>query len=775
MNEELKIIITAEISKLKKELETAQRKVKETADKGESGFKKFGNAAKTAGKAVAAGLKVALTAIAAGATALVALAESTREYRTEQAKLNTAFETAGAKAGQAQKTYNDLYRVLGESDVAVEAAGHLAQLTTNEKELSEWTTICQGVYATFGDSLPIEGLTEAANETAKVGKVTGQLADALNWAGISEDEFNQKLEACNDEAEREKLIRSTLTKTYKEAAAQYEKTAKSILDANEAQAKLTQGLAELGEAVEPVVTIFKKGFADALLGITPQFKKVTQALTDMVNGVKGSKEKLGKAVEDLMGNIITTITTKLPKIIEVGTQIVMSLANGIAKNLPQIAQCAVEMVTKLAETVIQELPTLIQNIVNALPSTITILINGIVNLFSMITSNISQIIAPIIEALPDILVAIVDGVMSNLDVLIEGCINLVLAIVENIPLIIQGLIEALPQIIESIVKGLIECVPQLIEGLIKVIAGVVAALPQIFIELVNGISKIFTDIWNGICEIFAPVAEWFGDIFGKAWEAIQKAWDAVVQWFQDLWNGICNVFKDIGTWFGDKWDEAWKAVTDAWDGAVQWFQDLLDKIWLAFDTTIGWIEDAWNGLMWLLGIKTEETKVDVETATTFMKNGFSGISPVAKQAANTIYNEFKKAGNNTKGLMGGVCTTVCNLLDRMKLTASSTHSFISGLSFAVSGFNIPKMATGGIVNTPTFAQIGEAGTEAVVPLENNLGWLDKLAGMLGDRLGVGNSNRPIVLQVDGKTFAQTSIDSINQLTKQTGVLPLRIV
>ncbi len=88
--------------------------------------------------------------------------------------------------------------------------------------MSEWTTICEGVYATFGASLPIEGLTEAANETAKVGTVTGTLADALNWAGISEDAFNEKLAACNTEAEREALIRQTLNGAYAEAAAGYE-------------------------------------------------------------------------------------------------------------------------------------------------------------------------------------------------------------------------------------------------------------------------------------------------------------------------------------------------------------------------------------------------------------------------------------------------------------------------------------------------------------------------------------------------------------------------
>ena len=95
--------------------------------------------------------------------------------------------------------------------------------------MSEWTTICEGVYATFGDSIPIEGLTEAANETAKVGQVTGTLADALNWAGISEDAFNEKLAACNTEAEREKLIRETLNGVYSDAASNYEKNAAAML------------------------------------------------------------------------------------------------------------------------------------------------------------------------------------------------------------------------------------------------------------------------------------------------------------------------------------------------------------------------------------------------------------------------------------------------------------------------------------------------------------------------------------------------------------------
>ena len=115
------------------------------------------------------------------ATAFLATAETSREYRTDQAKLTSAFKTAGYSAETAKEAFLEIYSLMGEDDTAVEAANHLAELTKNEEDLAKWTgTILPGVFAKFGDSLPLEGLTEAANETAKVGKVTGPLADALN-------------------------------------------------------------------------------------------------------------------------------------------------------------------------------------------------------------------------------------------------------------------------------------------------------------------------------------------------------------------------------------------------------------------------------------------------------------------------------------------------------------------------------------------------------------------------------------------------------------------
>lgn len=222
-----------------------------------------------------AGLKGLAGTVTAAVAGLTAAAEATREYRMDMGKLNTAFEDNGFSAQAATGAYTDLVGILGETDQSVEAANHLAKLTDNEKDLATWTgDILPGVFATFGDSLPIEGLTEAANETAKVGQVTGPLADALNWAGISEDKFNESLAKCNSEQERQKLIMETLVGTYGSASAAYKETNADVIAANEANAAWTESMAQVGAAVEPLITQVKTVGAALLSDLVPIIEKI---------------------------------------------------------------------------------------------------------------------------------------------------------------------------------------------------------------------------------------------------------------------------------------------------------------------------------------------------------------------------------------------------------------------------------------------------------------------------------------------------------------------
>ena len=191
----------------------AQESISKTSDKAEGLSAKLQKGIKTVGKW---GLAIGGAATAA-AGALLGVDKATKEYRENLAKLNTAFEANGMNAKNAKVAYDGFYKILGDNDTATESAQLLATLARNEEDLVKWTDISAGIMGTFGDALPINSLIEAANETAKVGQVTGTLADALNWAGINEDEFNAKLAKCGTEQERNTLITETLSSTYQDA------------------------------------------------------------------------------------------------------------------------------------------------------------------------------------------------------------------------------------------------------------------------------------------------------------------------------------------------------------------------------------------------------------------------------------------------------------------------------------------------------------------------------------------------------------------------------
>ena len=214
--------ITADSSGVDDGMDSAKKKVSSWKDN-------VGKAAKTAAKGFAVAA-AATTAVIAGISKVI---DATEEYRVAQGKLNAAFETAGYSAETAQEAYTGLYKILGDTDTATETAQLMAKLARNQEDFATWTNIAAGVNGTFGDSLPINGLIEAANETAKVGQVTGVLADALNWAGISEDDFNESLANCSGEAERNSLIMNTLSGTYSDAADSFYKNNEQVIKSRE--------------------------------------------------------------------------------------------------------------------------------------------------------------------------------------------------------------------------------------------------------------------------------------------------------------------------------------------------------------------------------------------------------------------------------------------------------------------------------------------------------------------------------------------------------------
>ena len=262
------------------EMLKATRQVVAFKNKAVDGIKSFAKTAMGVGVAGAG----ALTA------AFLALDGATEEYRIAQGRLNTAYEAAGYGAQTASQAYRDFYGILGDTDTATEASQLLAKLAQSEQDVSTWTRIAAGVSGTFGDSLPIEGLIESANETARVGTVMGTLADALNWVSIQEDDFNERLAACGSEAERNRLIMDTLSQTYEGAADAFYRNNEQLVASRNQQIALQEATAGLGATSATVKTKVLELFgamADGTVRPGSALDWLTQKAEGFSDGVNG--------------------------------------------------------------------------------------------------------------------------------------------------------------------------------------------------------------------------------------------------------------------------------------------------------------------------------------------------------------------------------------------------------------------------------------------------------------------------------------------------------
>ena len=795
MNEQLKVVITAEINKLKTELGKGQKLLAGFKEAGAKAGKTLGSAFKAVGSAIGKSVKIASVAITALATAMVSVAEKTRDYRKQQTQLTASFRSAGSTAKQAKQTYSDLYRVLGDTGNATEAASHLAKLTTDTENLAEWTRICKGVYATFGNSIPIQSLTEAVNETAKTGEVTGALADALKRAGYDQDEFADQLFWTNSEAEREELIRRTLNGIYGEAADIYDETAESVLNANDAHQKLTDTLAALGEAVEPLISIFKDQFSNALTDLIPHFTLVTEGILDIVKGIEGGREKVTEGIKGLIDSIIDTITNAAPTVLNIGADLVFALFEGISSKLPDIISVitdfSVQFINKCREiipTVLKEvlsatpdlidalftiansilealgsiLPDILKNIVAIIPKIIENLMNNIPTLLQAaitflmaIVDAIPVVVTELVKALPQIVYSVVSALLDSLPILIRGVTDLVVELVANLPQIIVVIIEAIPQIVQQIMWAVIDCLPQIIEALIRLTLGIVQNLPKILVSLVDALIEFFIDLAGNIVNTFVNLPDNLGRVFGSAFESIKTAFKGIDSYFSDIWNNIKQVFTNPAGFFKTKFSGAYNAAVNAFSNARRGFANVWNNMKAGFGNVSDWFENTFS--------KAWKKVKDV-----FSKGGkvFDGIKEGILSGLKECINAIIRGINKVVAIPFNGLNSALGKLRDVNILGLEPFGWMPQISVP----QIPELAKGGVLKKGQVGFLEGDGDEAVVPLEQNTEWIDKVANKLADVLG--GSNRDIVLQVDGKTFARASINSINQLTRQTGKLAL---
>lgn len=440
------------------ELDELNKKVAENAKQAENASGKFGGFVKGLG---------GIGAAAVGAVgSFVALAESTRQYRAEMAKLDTAFQVNGHSAEAAENTYKELYGILGDEGRATEAAQQLAQMSKNEEDLAKNTRILTGVLGTYGDSIPTEGLAEGMAATAAMGEVQGVLADALEWQGVNLEDYNAKLATMATEEERAAYIQETLTGLYGEAADAYEENNGALIEANKSQASLTDTMAELGAVAEPISSILKGLATTILTGLLPYIKEFAAALQTLFSGdIAGGADQLGGLFDNLLSKVGETAAGVVSKIGEL---------------LPQI-------LPKLGEM----LSGIIQNLVGMIPT----LLEAAKTLFLGIVQAIPPTAKTLLGELPKIIDSVLDALSSALPLILSGAEEAFMGIVKAIPSVLVALVKALPKILTSVISFLVESGPKLLTQAVEIGKNILKGLWE-------GMESLGDWIWKKISGFF---------------------------------------------------------------------------------------------------------------------------------------------------------------------------------------------------------------------------------------------------------------------------------
>lgn len=530
----------SQLSKVQSEMDGTEDSTKDLTD----ALDDVGNASEKAsgglssmtvamGNLISSGIQAAASAVADLVSSLWNLDESTEEYRVAQGKLNTAFEAAGSNANMAAYAYGEFYKILGDTDTATEASQLLSKLTTDGEDIAYWTHIAAGVFGEFGDSLPIEGLIEASNETAKTAQVTGVLADALNWVGISEDAVNEKLASMSDATERADYLMNLLMDTYDGSADAFWKNNEALTASREAQTKWMDTLSKLGTTVQTVKTNLISEFL-------PSIASVANAFNGMLTGTEGADEQFATAV----GDLVNTAVSKLPEFLSMGVLIITALASGIVQSIPTLVSAVPQIITEIGAALTELLPQVLDMGVQLLGQLTSGIESGLPDMVSRIPQIITEFLDYLTGELPTILEKGVEILNNLVDGIIESIPDMVAALPEVITAFTQFIAENFPKIIKSggeiignLIMGILGAIPEILINLPSVISAMIDALKEGYKQFQNIGIYLLEGLWEGI----SSKISWLAD---KVRNVVSTVVDAAKD-FLGI-NSPSKVFADMG-------------------------------------------------------------------------------------------------------------------------------------------------------------------------------------------------------------------------------------
>lgn len=537
--------------------------------------------------------------------------------------------------------------------------------------------------------------------------------------------------------------------------------------------------------IEQVIGDNKDKFTQVFTGILDAINPVIETLKDIV---KDGFSIFNKVYDEHIKPFIDSFNGGISKITSIFLEMWNNHVNPTLKTLGEKFKSTYQNFIK---------PTLVSigNLIGTVIDVLKVVLEKyIVPIISFLAKNVLPVIVPIIEQIGRSIMALFNVVSSIFKLIIDvitGFIKIVLGIFtgdwskiwEGVKDIfkgawdfIKGIFSAVGEEIGALIQTGFEFVKNIIVGIWDGIVLYFEIAYNNIIGVWQLIVSFFQGLWDGIVSIFSTVGQWFGDRFQEAWDFIVGIFKGICQWFSDRWNDVKNILSPVANWYKEQWQKAWDNIVDIFKGIGRWFTE------------------RWND------VKTALSRVAEWFGTTFsqaydaVKRAFSSIGTFFSGVWSTVKGIFVRAGQMVGNAVGGafrgavnaVLGTIENIVNgfiRMINGVIGLINKLPGVSLGTIGYiSLPRLARGGIVDSPTIAMIGEAGKEAVVPLENT-GFLQTMGRVVSSAVAevIGNGQQAsslpsgdIVIQLGGTEYARFTIDEINREQERVGQTLIKI-
>lgn len=503
------------------------------------------------------------------------------------------------------------------------------------------------------------------------------------------------------------------------------------------QGNITEMFTDLLKAAEPVV----EALASTMKSIFEKANKVYD------EHIKPLIDKAGDSLSSIVKTFTTVWDEKIQPILE---EIGAGFADTIENHIGPAVEKFLDLLGSIAD--------LIGVVYDKLEPLITFIIEKIINELAPSIKRVGDELKTFFDTLSDIVSGVIDIIKGIIDVIIG---------------IINGDMSKITEGFSSIFNGVLEIVVAIFKSLLNLIINILT-------NIWNTIISTFQSAWDGITNILGGAGDWFSNTFQGAWDAIANIFGDLGSWFGDRWADVTNALSDVNTWLGDKFQQGWDTISNAFGKLGSWFGDRWNESKDALSEANTWLGEKFQS-------GRDNVNSTFENVGSWFSDRWNDIQNALKEIPNWFRNLFNDAMENAKSI-------VKNGIDRLKSffnfdwslpKIKLPHFNISG-SFSlmpprIPSFSVDWYARGGVFNSPSIIGVGEAGQEAVMPLERNTGWISILAQKLAERMPTNNAptgyslpSGDIVIQIGGHEFGRVAIQEINKEQERAGQVLLNI-